>query len=106
MNQNSVEQPLARYFRKDLLNSRDVTVAGVINGSVLQMAGTICSPKDQFVKKSGREYAIERAANTPLITANIDGKSKKEIISLFVNLSVGIRTYILKYGVKKNQAVI
>lgn len=72
----------------------DYTLAVKINGNNFYYQFAVCSPKDQFSRKIGRELALQRLEDMPIIL-NIDDllTSFKETLPSGLLSSDGFRKY-------------
>ena len=52
-------------------SKRRLTVCGVVKNNQIHFGYTICSPKDAFTRKRGREIAVGRAIKRPIVTVPI-----------------------------------
>lgn len=68
--------------RKNKSVQRRVAYAGVIEDKTIRIAKASCSPKDQFIKKVGRELAAERALNEPITSVYFDENARP--VSMFI----------------------
>jgi len=88
-----MEKTLLIYFRKNQQISkneektnRDITFAGILNGNIMQIAGTKCNPKEQFEKKRARIIAEGRAIKKPIAKFETTNMNNKQIIKNFVEI--------------------
>lgn len=75
-----------------------ITVASVYDpdNNVMKFGAAVCSPRDLFVKKIGRDLAEERANNNPEITiTGINRKKIREASKKYANDL--IEKYLAKY---------
>lgn len=79
------------------------TIVGIYDSGVLRLSASRCSEKDHFIKKVGRELAIERLEKGEFITEfkvkNFDKQNFYEIAEL---VSGGV----IKFGLKQKFEVI
>jgi len=87
-----MQKTLLMYFRKSTATSkeeqkinRDITFAGVRVGDVMQIAGTKCSPREQFEKKKARIIAEGRATKKPIAQFETTGLNDKQVVAQFVD---------------------
>ncbi len=73
-----------------------VTICGIWDTEKNTMAygAALCSPEDQFVKKTGRELAYIRALEKPITTVYIKDESVSET---FINYASSIEAQILDH---------
>jgi len=69
------------------LKESRVTVAAVIDGSKAKFGVSRCSKNDQFIRRVGREKAIERALNSPSIEVHLP---KKDVSKWFLATAKGM----------------
>lgn len=76
--------------RKNKSVKRRVAYAGVIDDKTIKIAKASCSPKDQFVKKTGRELAAERALKAPIASVYFDENARP--VSMFIETVKSLST--------------
>lgn len=80
-----------------------VTVVGEVVDGELKLSASRCSEKDAFVKKVGREKAIERLSVGNLVTSI---KVEKANLNLFINTAKAVADSVAKHGVYKKIELI
>ena len=92
------------FYQKPLVGVKRaprVTVAAKVEGNVMTLSTARCSKKDQFVKKTGRQLALERLENNQVIsTMNIPENTK--IGAFFISNATFLAT-LLTEEPKKNK---
>lgn len=80
-----------------------VTVVGSFNENILDLAVSRCSEKDSFVKKIGREKAIERLNSGNIISSVVVSQPS---LNTFINAAKAITEYVIFFGTKTETTLV
>ena len=79
------------YHQKPSTDKVRVSVVASINGNVASFGVSRCGRKDRFVRKIGRERALKRALNNPILVSNVP---EKEVSRWFLITAVGLSNVV------------
>lgn len=78
----------------EILNNPRVTICGIYDEEkeIMSFGISVCSTKDQFIKRIGREIAQNRAENKPYMKIT---SSKKDIGSTFIKFAIALEDKVV-----------